>query len=262
MHTFTLDKPDNLIDWWQESAAKFADRKFLGTKNKDGLYEWVTYREVNTRIDNLRAGLAGLGVGTGDAVGIIANNRVEWVVTAFAAWGCRARFVPMYEAELVQIWKYIIADSGIKVLLVSKSEIYEKIKDFPKDIEALKHIFVIDAQGEGSMAALEKAGQAKPVASQIPTPDEIAELIYTSGTTGNPKGVLLSHGNFTSNSHAGLKMYPELLTHELVTLAILPWAHSYGQTGELFAVIRLGGALGLAESPSTIVNDIVQVRPT
>ena len=63
MHTFTLDKPDNLIDWWQESAAKFADRKFLGTKNKDGLYEWVTYREVNTRIDNLRAGLAGLGVG-------------------------------------------------------------------------------------------------------------------------------------------------------------------------------------------------------
>jgi len=262
MHTFTLDKPDNLIDWWQESAAKFADRKFLGTKNKDGLYEWVTYREVNTRIDNLRAGLAGLGVGTGDAVGIIANNRVEWVVTAFAAWGCRARFVPMYEAELVQIWKYIIADSGIKVLLVSKPEIYEKIKDFPKDIEALKHIFVIDAQGEGSMAALEKAGQAKPVASQIPTPDEIAELIYTSGTTGNPKGVLLSHGNFTSNSHAGLKMYPELLTHELVTLAILPWAHSYGQTGELFAVIRLGGALGLAESPSTIVNDIVQVRPT
>ena len=262
MHTFTLDKPDNLIDWWQESAAKFADRKFLGTKNKDGLYEWVTYREVNTRIDNLRAGLAGLGVGPGDAVGIIANNRVEWVVTAFAAWGCRARFVPMYEAELVQIWKYIIADSGIKVLLVSKPEIYEKIKDFPKDIEALKHIFVIDAQGEGSMAALEKAGQAKPVASQIPTPDEIAELIYTSGTTGNPKGVLLSHGNFTSNSHAGLKMYPELLTHELVTLAILPWAHSYGQTGELFAVIRLGGALGLAESPSTIVNDIVQVRPT
>ena len=265
MHTFTLDKPDNLIDWWQESAAKFADRKFLGTKNKDGLYEWVTYREVNTRIDNLRAGLAGLGVGPGDAVGIIANNRVEWVVAAFATWGRRARFVPMYEAELVQIWKYIITDSAIKVLFVSKPEIYEKIKDFPKEIETLKHIFVIDAEGEGSMAALEKAGSASPVAAQVPSHEEIAELIYTSGTTGNPKGVLLSHGNFTHNSASGIKMYPELLKNDgrdALTLAILPWAHSYGQSGELFAIIRMGGATGLAESPNTIVDDIVKVKPT
>ena len=168
MHTFTLDKPDNLIDWWQESVNQFADRKLVGTKNKNGVYEWVTRKEVNTRIDNLRAGLAQLGVNEGDAVGIIANNRVEWIVAAFAAWGRIARFVPMYEAELVQIWKYIITDSQIKVLFVSKPEIYEKIKDFPKDIPTLKHIFVIDAEGEHSMAALEKKGAAKPVSPKSP----------------------------------------------------------------------------------------------
>lgn len=265
MHKFTLDKPDNLIDWWQESEAKFSDRRLFGTKNKSGVYEWVTFGDVGTRIRNLRAGLAKLDINRGDVVGIIANNRVEWPIVAFAAWGRIARFVPMYEAELVQIWKYIIADSQIKVLFVSKPEIYEKIKDFPKDIPTLKHIFVIDAEGENSMAALEKKGAAKPVAAQVPTPDDIAELIYTSGTTGNPKGVLLSHGNFTSNSLAGLKMYPELEKNEgrdVVTLAILPWAHSFGQTGELYAVIRLGGSIGLAESPATIVDDIVKVRPT
>lgn len=261
MHTFTLDKPDNLIDWWQESVNQFADKKLVGTKNKNGVYEWVTRKEVNTRIDNLRAGLAQLGVNEGDAVGIIANNRVEWIVAAFATWGRIARYVPMYEAELVQIWKYIITDSQIKVLFVSKPEIYEKIKDFPKDIPTLKHIFVIDAEGEHSMAALEKKGAAKPVSPKSPKPDDIAELIYTSGTTGNPKGVLLSHGNFTSNTHAGLKMYPELQTNEALTLAILPWAHAFGQTGELYAIIRLGGAMGLAESASTIVNDIVAVKP-
>lgn len=261
MHTFTLDKPDNLIDWWQESVNKFADKKLVGTKNKNGVYEWVTRKEVNTRIDNLRAGLAQLGVNEGDAVGIIANNRVEWIVAAFAAWGRVARYVPMYEAELVQIWKYIITDSQIKVLFVSKPEIYEKIKDFPKDIPTLKHIFVIDDEGEHSMAALEKKGAAKPVSPKSPKPDDIAELIYTSGTTGNPKGVLLSHGNFTSNTHAGLKMYPELQTNEALTLAILPWAHSFGQSGELYAIIRLGGAMGLAESAATIVNDIVAVKP-
>jgi long-chain acyl-CoA synthetase len=262
MHTFTLDKPDNLIDWWQESVTKFADRKLIGTKNKNGVYEWVTRKEVNTRIDNLRAGLAQLDVNEGDAVGIIANNRVEWIVAAFAAWGRLARFVPMYEAELVQIWKYIITDSQIKVLFVSKPEIYQKIKDFPKDIPTLKYIFVIDAEVEHSMAALEKKGAAKPVAPRSPKPNDIAELIYTSGTTGNPKGVLLSHGNFTSNALAGIKMYPELQVNEVLTLAILPWAHSFGQTGELFAMIRLGGAMGLAESATTIANDIALVKPT
>ena len=262
MHTWTLDKPDNLIDWWEESLAKFADRKLFGTKNKNGVYEWATYKEVGDRINNLRAGLAQLEIGHNDVVGIIANNRLEWPISAFATWGRLARFVPMYEVELVQIWKYIIADSQIKVLFVAKPEIYEKIKDFPKDIPTLKHIFVIESNGENSMAALEKKGAAKPVPPQSPKPDDIAELIYTSGTTGNPKGVLLCHGNFTSNALAGIKMYPELKVNEVVTLAILPWAHSFGQTGELFAMIHLGGAMGLAESAATIVNDILQVKPT
>lgn len=262
MHTFTLEKPDNLVDWWNESAARFADRKLIGTKNKNGVYEWVTYKEVDTRINNLRAGINQLGIHKGDVVGIIANNRVEWPVTAFAAWGLAARFVPMYEAELVQIWKYIIADSRIQVLFVSKREVYEKIKDFPKEIPTLKHIFIIEAEGDHSMAALEKQGAAHPVAAVSPSPDDIAELIYTSGTTGNPKGVLLSHGNFTSNSLAGIKLYPELQYEKTISLTILPWAHSFGQTAELFTMIRLGAAMGLAENAKTIINDILVVKPT
>lgn len=262
MHKFTLEKPDNLVDWWGESVTKFADRKLFGTRNKNGVYEWVTYKEIGNRIDNLRAGLTQLGIGKDDVVGIIANNRLEWPVAGFATWGCLARFVPMYEAELVQIWKYIINDSQIKVLFVSKPEIYEKIKDFPKEIPTLKHIFIIESDGENSMAALEKRGAAKPVAPKSPKPEDVAELIYTSGTTGNPKGVLLMHMNFTSNSLAGLKMYPELQTIEAVSLTILPWAHVFGQTAELFAMIRLGGAMGFIENTKTIINDIVEVKPT
>lgn len=262
MSKFSLDKPDNLVDWWAESVTRFADRKLFGNKNKNGVYEWVTYKEIGKRIDNLRSGLVQLGIGKEDVVGIIANNRMEWPVAAFATWGCLARFVPMYEAELVQVWKYIIADSGIKVLFVSQPEIYEKVKNFPKEIPTLKHIFVIDSDAENSMAALEKKGSAKPVAPKSPHAEDVAELIYTSGTTGNPKGVLLMHMNFTSNAHAGLKLYPELLENDVVTLTILPWAHTFGQSAELFAIIRLGGAMGLIESTKTIVNDIVQVRPT
>lgn len=266
-HQFQLDQPDNLIDLWEKSVAEFADRKLFGTKNKSGIYEWVTYKEVAGRVDNLRGGLARLGLGKGDGVGIIANNRVEWAIAAFAAYGRIARFVPMYEAELVQTWKYIIEDSGVKVLFVSKAEIFEKIKDFPKHISTLEHIILIEpsaaaASGPQSMADLEKLGEAHPVEARRPLPDDIAGLIYTSGTTGNPKGVLLSHGNFTSNCVAGFKAFPEILSIELVTLGILPWAHAYAQTCELYAVILFGGMCGLAGSVSTIAEDIATVKPT
>src|SRR3990172_2152323 len=99
MHTYQLDKPDNLVTLFEESVAKHPNNRLIGTKNKQGIYEWVTYREVRQRVDNLRGGVAKLGLKKGDAVGFIANNRVEWVVAAFATYGLGARYVPMYESE-------------------------------------------------------------------------------------------------------------------------------------------------------------------
>ncbi len=260
MHTYKLDKPDNLVALLEESVAKYPDNLLFGTKNQQKIYEWITYRDFGRRVDNLRGGLAQLGVTKGDAVGLIANNRVEWAVASFATYGLGGRFVPMYEAELLHVWKYIIKDSGVKILFVANPAVYEKVKDFPKDIPALEKIFIIDIDGENSMAAVEKMGAAHPVASLRPNPDDIAGLIYTSGTTGDPKGVLLSHANLTSNTLAGIKKYPEL-NEKGRTLAILPWAHSYGQTAELHAIIKLGASMGLAESPATIAGDLALVKP-
>ena len=210
MHTYQLDKPDNLVALLEESLAKYPDNLLFGTKNKQKVYEWITYREFGKRVDNLRGGLSKLGVTKGDAVGIIANNRVEWAVASFATYGLGGRFVPMYEAELLHVWKYIVKDSGIKILFVSKPEIFEKVKDFTKDIPSLEKVFIIESTGVGSMAAVEQSGAANPAPSLRPKPDDIAGLIYTSGTTGDPKGVLLSHANLTSNTLAGIKKYPEL----------------------------------------------------
>jgi len=260
MHTYKLDKPDNLVDLLEESVARYPDNLLFGTKNQQKMYEWITYRDFGRRVDNLRGGLAQLGVTKGDAVGIIANNRVEWAEASFATYGLGGRYVPMYEAELLHVWKYIVKDSGVKVLFVANPAVYEKVKDFPKDIPTLERIFIIDGAGENTMAAVEKLGAAHPVPSLRPDPDDIAGLIYTSGTTGDPKGVLLSHGNLTSNTLAGIKKYPEL-NEKARTLAILPWAHSYGQTAELHAVIRMGASMGLAESPATIAGDLALVKP-
>lgn len=261
MYPYELEKPDNLVEFLERSVAKYPDHPLFGTKNVSGTYDWVTYREVGRRVDNLRGGLTRQGIGKGDAVGLIANNRVEWAVAAFAAYGLGARFIPMYESELLHVWEYIITDSAVKVLLVSKQEIYDKIKNFTGKIPTLQKIFVIDATGPGTMTELESVGQENPMPSLHPNPDDIAVLIYTSGTTGDPKGVLLSHGNLTSNSHAGRKFYPELNANSR-TLSILPWAHSFGQTAELYTMIQLGGSIGFMEKPTTIVSDMAQVRPT
>jgi long-chain acyl-CoA synthetase len=259
---YTLDKPDNLVEMFEDSVARFGGNLWMGTKNKakDG-YDWVTYDQVGKRIADLRGGLTHLGIQKGDAVGIIANNRVEWAVACYATYSLAGRYVPMYEAELEKTWRYIVEDAAVRVLFVSKPEILAKIKHWPEEIETLNHVVLIDGQGEGSMAALERLGDDKPVPAVYPDADDVAGLIYTSGTTGAPKGVLLSHGNLTSNVHAAAKAYPQL-DENLRTLSFLPWAHSYGQTAELHFLMRLGGSTGFAESPLTIVDDLALVKPT
>ncbi len=258
---YQYEKPDNLVELLEESVAKYADNPLFGTQNAGGEYEWVTYRKVGDRIDHLRGGLANLGVDKGDVVGIIADNRTEWAITAFAAYGLGARFIPMYEKDLRKTWQYIITDGGVKVLLVANKAIYDLVLQFKDQTPNLEHIVVIDRQGDNNMLALEQWGQDHPVASVRPRPGDIAVLIYTSGTTGNPKGVLLSHGNFTSNVISGGRLMPELNANSR-SLSILPWAHSFGQTAELYNFIHLGGSIGFIQDITTIADDMGKLRPT
>ncbi len=260
MAQFQLEKPDNLVELFENSVKKYADRQFLGTKNKQGVYEWVTYREVGRRVDNLRSGLASLGIKRGDAVGIISNNSTQWAIGHYATVGLGAFYVPMYEAELTHVWEYIIKDSGIKVLFVSKPEILAKIKDLPSRIPTLEKILLIPGEGSGTMAELEKIGEAKPVKSIYPKADEVAVLVYTSGTTGDPKGVLLMHMNWTSNHHARVVAFPELNENDR-SLSLLPWAHCFG-LGELHTFTAIGASMGFMESTNTVVQDMATIRPT
>jgi len=259
MHTF--EKPDNLVELIEKSVEKYPDNKMFGTKNEAGEYDWVTYREVGIRIDNLRGGLSWAGIEKGDAVGIIANNRKEWAIAAYATFGLGGRYIPMYQYELVKVWKHIINDGGIKLLLVATREIYDQIEDMRDELPGLEKLYLIEGEGENTMSDLENKGATSPVPSIRPKPEDIAVLIYTSGTTGDPKGVLLSHGNFTSNVIAGYKVFPDLDEKDR-GFSILPWAHSFGQTGELYLFSHIGGSVGIMGDVTTLADDMGKVRPT
>ncbi len=261
-----LDKfykhPRNLVDLFEDTVTKWGDRNAIGTKNlQTKQYEWITYKGLAERVNNVRSGIHQLGIHKGDSVGVITGNSVEWYVLENASHGLGAIFVPMYEKELLKTWQYIIRDSGVKYLFVKDNRILEQVQHFKNEIETLKEVFIIYGEGEKSLKVMEEAGKKKPVQSHKPHWTEPADLIYTSGTTGEPKGVLLSHGNLSACSQSGYHIFPGL-NEKSISLAILPWAHSYGLSAELHNFMQFGGAIALMESVDTLAEDLLKVKPT
>ena len=254
-------KPNNMVDFFEDSVAKHASGNLFGTKNKaTDKYEWVTYGAVAERVNNLRGALNKLGLNKGEKVGVIVSNSVEWFVCCNATHGLGGVFVPMYEKELQKVWQYIIQDAAIKYLFVRDQKIYDVIKSFQKDIPTLKDVFILFGEGEKSLAQLEKTGKANPAPSYKPHWSETAFIIYTSGTTGDPKGVLLHHGNMTHNAQESRDTFD--VTEKDIGLSILPWAHSFGLTADLHCYILGGGSLGFAESAEKLIVNFSEVQPT
>jgi long-chain acyl-CoA synthetase len=253
--------PNNLVDLFEQSAAKWHDNKLFGKKNPSaGQYEWVTYGQVAERVNNLRGALSKLGIKKGEKVGVIVSNCVEWFVCENATHGLGGVFVPMYEKELQKIWKYIITDASIKYLFVRDNKIYEAVKDFKKEIPSLKEIFILFGNGENTLPALEEMGKKNPIDSYKPHWSETASIIYTSGTTGDPKGVLLSHGALALCAKAGVDAFG--LDETMHVVAILPWAHVFGQSADLHCYIFCGGGVAFAESVEMLMKNFQEAKPT
>ncbi len=254
---------ENLVDVFDQSIAEFSSRELFGTK-KNGTWTWTTYAEFGAQVNELRGGLASIGVTRGDKVAVIADNRVEWAVIAYACFGLGASMVPMYEAQHDKDWEFIVRDCEAKVLVCATEAIVGKTKKFFAEIPTLKHIVSLeDRDGEGgerisTYAALRKSNKNVPAIK--PGKDDTCCLIYTSGTTGNPKGVILTHGNIASNINSVHDVFP--MDKEDRSLSFLPWAHSFGQTCELHTLLSRGASMALAESTQKILENLGEVKPT
>lgn len=201
------------------------------------------------------------GVQHGDRVAVIARNRIEWAISAYAAYQIGALHVPMYEQQKVDDWKYILHDSEPKLLLCANERILQasgrglQIDTLVFDTDIESHSFHAELKRQTSTP--ETTPGIRPV-----EPSDIATLIYTSGTTGRPKGVELSHDNIVSNVKGMLSISEGRINQDTVSLSFLPWAHVYGQTAELHCLMSAGASMGLAESTKTLLDDLQIVKPT
>jgi len=228
-----------------ESCKKYADRNVFGRRQMDGTFNWVTYSRFERDVDRFRSLLSSFGVSKGDRVAVIGSNSYEWAVCAYGVYGRGGLLVPMYPDQRKEESDYIIADSGASVLVLESQEKYQAYRR-----EGLKLVYYDD------MFSCEDESPAVELVE-----DDGACLIYTSGTTGQPKGVLLTHKNLSSNVQAVSQVLGDKLNKESVSLSFLTWAHVFGQVMELHQLISVGGSTA-AISPKTIIADLQTVKPT
>ena len=235
---------DNLVQLGEDSCRRFAERPLLGEK-RDGQWVWTSYGGFQGLVDDFRAGLAGLGVEPGDRVAIVSRNSLAWAVAAYATYGLQATFVPMYEAQLPDEWRFILADSGATVVLGSNEHVVAALDEMRPTLPELRHVISVQGSIEDprSYASLIAYGHAHPSPSRTPAADSIAGFVYTSGTTGKPKGAMLSHRNLASNVIAALEAFP--IEPDDRTLSFLPWAHVYGQVVELHILVAAGASTAI-----------------
>ena len=266
-------KFNTLTEIFEHSSTTFGNRELFGTKSEES-FDWITYRTFCDQVNEARAALADAGIQKGDRVAVIANNRPEWAVVAYAVYGLGAAYVPMYESQLDKDWKFILENCGAKILFVANEEIEARILALRDSLStesvgntlhpklspnALLETIITFDKGTSNFSDF-LSQNLPPLPMRAAEPDDIAGFIYTSGTTGAPKGVLLSHSNLAKNVSAIHEFFP--IGPEDRSLSFLPWAHSFGQTVELHALFSMGASMGIAEATHKIIENLAEVRPT
>jgi long-chain acyl-CoA synthetase len=236
----------------------------------EGRYVPISTEEFGRRVKHLSLGLADLGLAAGDKLVILSENRPEWTMTDFAVLCAGAVTVPIYTSLMPEQVKYIINDSDAKIVVCSNRDLWLKVEAVRHELRSVHHFVLIDEEApQGVVSLSEVMGRGKTIAASDPglfekralavKPDDLASIIYTSGTTGIPKGVMLSHGNFVSNSKA-LDAVTEFTEKDTI-LSFLPLSHVLERM-TTFSFLYKGATIAYAESIETVAANLLEVRPT
>lgn len=245
----------------------------------DGKYVGISYRELYEQVEAFALSLRALGLSHGDRVGVMSENRLEWVVADFACACSGFVDVPVFPILTPKQVEYIFNNAEVKVVICSNALQLGKILKVADAIPTLAHIIVMQEDAldknpgarekgvmlfrrmveEGRKLAASVPGQLEKLAAKI-TPEDLLTLIYTSGTTGNPKGVMLTHGNFASNVTGAARSFEIFPTD--VVLSYLPLCHAYERTAGYYTCFACGATIAFADSIETVAENLLEVKPS
>ena len=246
-------------------------------REKDfGIWRTITWAEYNARTRALALGLRALGIGRGETVGLIGDNRPEWVMGEIAAHAIGAMSLGIYRDALDDEVAYLLAHAGASVVLAEDEEQVDKLLAIDDRVPGLRHIVFADSRGmrkhrdprlmplSDLVARGEAAHAAEPgvyddlVAAT--TGEAVAILCTTSGTTARPKLAMLTAGALIRHCATYLRADPKGPEDEYVSVLPLPWI--------MEQVYALGFALltrmkvNFVEEPETMLADFREIGPT
>ena len=235
-----------------------------------GRWEAISSQEFLRRVAGLANCFIELGVKSGDRVGLFAPNCPEWHTADFAISGSGAVTVPVYFNESPDRMAYILHHCGAEVLFIAGRSQLEKFLRIRQQLPNLQQV-IVSGGGETIPADFlryetliltsgpsEVSAFRKRAAQVLPT--QLASIIYTSGTTGEPKGVMLTHNNFSSNVTDSCK---DIKIHPGTDLAVsfLPLAHVYGRTLDYLYIFQ-GCPVAYVDAVENVAQALLEVHPT
>ncbi len=240
-------------------------------EKRGGAWREVSWTELAKRARDVSDGLAAMGLKRGDRVAVLGDTNTEWILADLGILGAGAVTVTIYQSNQPHECQYILENSGARLVFCDTDAQVAKIRQVKGNLPRLEGL--IRASGaaadgfERTLADLERAGaewrKSNPRAHEERLaaigPDDPASFIYTSGTTGNPKGVVLTHGNWVYEAEAVRDVH--IVGPDDLVLLFLPMAHSFAKVIEA-AWFSTGACAGFVESLDKVVDNAGEIRPT
>ncbi|WP_159915974.1 AMP-binding protein [Pantoea sp. 18069] len=275
---FTL--PDRTLPQQLRELARSQPQRVAIRQKDYGIWKPVTWASYHQRAAHFGLGLRALGLPAGGHVGVIAENRLEWVLAQMGCGLVAAVTVGVYPTSPTNEVAYVVAHADISIMVCEDQEQVDKLLAARASLPRLTHIVVMETKGlrsytpeERQLIAtfdeVEALGRAAWEAGRHTLIDEalaqqsfddIALMIYTSGSTGKPKGAMISWRNIRGVAPGIIERLQ--LSAETRHLSYLPLCHVAEQMLTTFVPIYLGAQVHFGESIRTVQEDLREVAPS
>lgn len=259
-----------LVDLFEESVRLYPNNTFLLEKT-DREFEATTYSEVKNQVYRLGAGLQAMGVKKGDSMALLSEGRNAWIIGELAMFYAGAMNVPLsIKLEESNDLLFRLVHGDVKYIMVSRTQL-KKVRAIKEQLPSVKNIIVFDdtENYEGreiSIAEVMALGdeymnnhtleEFLAVGKSIQN-DDIATITYTSGTTADPKGVVLTHRNYTANVEQALTLVK--IDETWRTLIILPLDHCFAHVVGFYIMMSRGATVATVQVGRTPMETLKNI---